>query len=189
MLEESLLKFKQTNKDFDKDFFRFQRHEEANFKHRSNRIRSLEVYNLWNKSILILLVQFLTIASIENLIESAPMTSTLVNEAGDHNIFHPSNHQNRRHLSLQQFSTISSSSSTSSTPDYSSVEDLAFLINEANLENRCDLDQDRKDRCEMCIRFIFERSVGYLGCCTNYDGIYDFCDNFLNYSFDDQKKK
>lgn len=32
MLEESLLKFKQTNKDFDKDFFRFQRHEEANFK-------------------------------------------------------------------------------------------------------------------------------------------------------------
>lgn len=56
-------------------------------------------------------------------------------------------------------------------------------IEESRLENKCEVDQDRKDLCERCIRYLFELNTGYLGCCTNYDGIYDFCENFLNYSF------
>lgn len=59
-------------------------------------------------------------------------------------------------------------------------------ILKSGLENRCDVDQDRKDFCERCTRFLFDKNAGYLGCCTNYDGIYKFCDNFLNYSLEEK---
>lgn len=76
----------------------------------------------------------------------------------------------------------------SSNNESMSAEELKERIINSQLENKCEIDQHRKDQCELCARFLSDRSVGYLGCCTNYDGIYNFCQDFLNYSFDDQPK-
>lgn len=76
----------------------------------------------------------------------------------------------------------------SSNNESISAEELKERIINSQLEDKCEIDQHRKDQCELCVRFLYDRSVGYLGCCTNYDGIYNFCEDFLNYSYEDQPK-
>lgn len=83
-------------------------------------------------------------------------------------------------------SSSSSSSSVSSNQDSIEPEEFVQEIMKSKLTNQCELDQNRKDLCEICMRFLRDRNVGYLGCCTNFDGIYEFCNDFLNYSFEDQ---
>lgn len=77
----------------------------------------------------------------------------------------------------------------SSNNESISAEELKEKIINSQLEDECENDQHRKDQCELCTRFLYDPNVGYLGCCTNYDDIYIFCQDFLNYSFEDQPKQ
>lgn len=62
-------------------------------------------------------------------------------------------------------------------------KNLLEMILKLNQKNECESDQDRKDTCEQCTRFSSDPSSAYLGCCTNTDDIYLYCQDFLAYTF------
>lgn len=68
-----------------------------------------------------------------------------------------------------------------------SGEQLLDKLRNSNATNYCELDQDRKDMCEVCRRDTANFVVTYLGCCQNYDGIYEFCLDYTNFKYKEQK--
>ncbi|KAI2803368.1 hypothetical protein BLOT_007496 [Blomia tropicalis] len=60
---------------------------------------------------------------------------------------------------------------------------LMEKIIQSKMVNQCNHNQDRKDLCERCSRYVVDDNA-FLGCCTNYDGIGAFCQEFINYTFE-----